>query len=247
MREVFWLERSEADVPTADDWLSDSEAVRLSSLHIPKRRADWRLGRWTAKCAVAAALNFPIDRLVLKDIQIRAASTGEPEVTLPDYAPAVTISISHCAGSAICAVALGKVALGCDLEAVESRSDAFVADYFTSEEQEMIAHSSAADRSLLVTLLWSAKESALKALHVGLRADTRSVTVSPFDSQGERFSNASGSDWFPLQVRCADGTMFQGWWRHTGDAMRTLVAAPPSTPPIELRALVRPAATAMSS
>ncbi len=52
-------------------------------------------------------------------------------------------------------------------------SDAFVADYFAPEEQTLIAHSSPADRELMLALLWSAKESALKALREGLRLDTR--------------------------------------------------------------------------
>ena len=69
--------------------------------------------------------------------------------------------------------------LGCDLEIVEPRSDAFIADYFTAEEQALIERTSAADRSLLLALLWSAKESALKALRAGLRLDTRSVIVRP--------------------------------------------------------------------
>jgi len=34
------------------------------------------------------------------------------------------------------------VEIGCDLEVVEPRSDAFVADYFTSEEQALIARAS---------------------------------------------------------------------------------------------------------
>lgn len=249
--DVFWLEQSEADVPAEDGWLSENEASHLSGLRIPKRHADWRLGRWTAKCAVAATLNFPGNMPALQDIQIRAAATGEPEVSLPGNASAVTISISHRAGVAVCAVALGKVALGCDLEAVESRSDAFIADYFTPEEQKLIAQSDTRDRSFFVTLLWSAKESALKALHLGLRADTRSVIVTPLDSQNEpltkfdwraralsgsvHFADISGSEWRPLQVSCTDGAKFQGWWQHTADVVRTMVAGPPSAPPIQLR------------
>ena len=185
--DVYWLEQSEADVPAADDWLSESEAVQLSRFRFAKRRADWRLGRWTAKCAVAASLKLPDDHRSLKKIEISAASTGQPEVTLVGRTERVTISISHRDGIAICAVAVGDVKLGCDLEVIEPRSDAFIADYFTAEEGELIAQTSGEKRPLLVSLLWSAKESALKALHVGLRADTRSVRVNPVDSQGHWF------------------------------------------------------------
>jgi len=249
--DVYWLEQSEADVPAADDWLSESEAVQLSSFRFAKRRADWRLGRWTAKCAVAASLKLADTHRPLKKIKISAASTGQPEVTLVESAERVTISISHRNGIAICAVAVGSVKLGCDLEVIEPRSDAFIADYFTAEEGELIAQTSGEKRTLLVSLLWSAKESALKALHVGLRADTRSVGVNPVDSHGHwvaetsaratdsgsapELSNVSSTYWHRLQVHCADGGDFRGWWQRTGNILRTVVASPSPALPIELR------------
>lgn len=68
--------------------------------------------------------------------------------------------------------------LGCDLELIEPHSDALVADYFTADEQAMVARTLAADRSRGLDLLWSAKESALKGLRVGLRLDIRCVSVT---------------------------------------------------------------------
>ena len=112
---------------------------------------------------------------------------ANPKCVLRGRAETVTISISHRNGIAICAVAVGIVKLGCDLEIIEARSDAFIADYFTAEEQELIAQGRQEDRLLLVSLLWSAKESALKALHVGLRADTRSVEVKDVAWRGRCF------------------------------------------------------------
>ena len=260
---VYWLEQSEADVPAADDWLSENEAARLSGFRFAKRRADWRLGRWTAKCAIAASLKLPDGPSTLRQIEIIPASTGQPEAVLRDRAETVTISISHRSGIAICAVAVGDVNLGCDLEIIEPRSDAFIADYFTTEEQELIAQTGAEKQSLLVSLLWSAKESALKALHVGLRADTRSVSVDPVGSLDNWFeektedmieggrptelSNLSATNWRPLQVHCADGTIFRGWWRHSGNILRTMVAAPPPVPPIELKCSNPVAATSLPS
>jgi 4'-phosphopantetheinyl transferase len=248
---VFWLQQSVADIPATDDWLTESEATRLNSFRFAKRRADWRLGRWTAKRAVAACLELPNDASSLRKIEIIPASTGQPEVTLCDRAETVTISISHRQGIAICAVARGTVQLGCDLEIVELRSDAFIADYFTMKEQELIARTTGDKRTLLVALLWSAKESALKALHVGLRADTRSVEVaelglsddwsketdedSPSRSLPAGMSDISRSTWRPLQVQCADGTALCGWWQRSGNNLRTIVASPPPAPPVELQ------------
>ena len=231
--DAYWLEQTATDVPAENDWLNASEAVRLNGLRFPKRRADWRLGRWTAKRAVAVCLNLPLDRHTLAGIEIRPAPTGAPEVFLANAPARAGISLSHREGTAVCAVALATAALGCDLEMIEPHSDAFVADYFTAEEQKLVADTPAADRVRLLALLWSAKESMLKALHAGLRLDTRSVIVSPVheDEADEWAADA----WHPLRVSGANGDVFHGWWRHRDDLLRTVVAAPPPIPPILLK------------
>ena len=73
-------------------------------MRFAKRQADWRLGRWTAKNAVAAYLNLPSDPQALTDIEIRPAPSGAPEVFIADQPARVTISLSHRAGVAACAV-----------------------------------------------------------------------------------------------------------------------------------------------
>ncbi|MBZ5619219.1 MAG: 4'-phosphopantetheinyl transferase superfamily protein [Acidobacteriia bacterium] len=242
---VYWLEQTQADVPVDNRWLGASEAARLNAMRFAKRRADWRLGRWTAKRAVAVYMNAPGDPKALAGIEIRAAPSGAPEAFVANKPAAVTISLSHRTGIAICAVAQSGAALGCDLETIEPRSDTFVADYFTDEEQALIARASAANRPRLVTLLWSGKESALKALHEGLRLDTRGVMVSAIGAScgGEGQGCVENPDltfepsrdldtWRPLDVRCTGGQVFHGWWQSTGDLVRTLVANPPPVPPI---------------
>jgi hypothetical protein len=37
----------------AENWLSPSEAARLNTMRFPEWRSDWKLGRWTAKNALA--------------------------------------------------------------------------------------------------------------------------------------------------------------------------------------------------
>jgi 4'-phosphopantetheinyl transferase len=229
---VYWLEQTEADVPIENDWLSANEAVCLNGMRFAKRRADWRLGRWAAKLALSVTLDAPAHPEAFKRIEIRPAPSGAPEAFFDDRPAGVTISLSHRSGVAACAVAMSGVEMGCDLEVVEPRSDAFVADYFTIEEQALVAHASAADRDRLLALLWSGKESALKALRAGLRLDTRLVIVIPcaasFDLNG----------WNQLRVRCTGDRcpgVFHGWWQNAGNMVRTVVAAPPPDPPIRLR------------
>jgi 4'-phosphopantetheinyl transferase len=223
--DVYWLEQNAGDVPARDDWLSAGEARVFDNMRFAKRRADWRLGRWTAKCALAAYFDVAGDPHALAAIGIMPAPSGAPLVFFADQPAAVTISLSHRAGQAICAVARPGVMLGCDLEMVEPRSDAFAADYFAPDEQALVAGASPADRYRLLALLWSAKESALKALRVGLRLDTRCVSVSP-SGLGQ-----AGDDWHPLEARYADQT-FQGWWQSRSNLIRTLVGVPPPRPPV---------------
>lgn len=221
---VYWLEQTESGLPPGNNWLSSDEARQLDRLRFAKRRNDWRLGRWTAKRALALCLGIPEQPDVLAKIQIHASPSGAPEVLLDAQlanqfaiqpAPC-TISLSHSCGRAVCAVALSRATLGCDLEQIAPRSDAFVADYFTIEEQAAVAGSPPADRPRVSTLIWSAKESALKALHTGLRLDTRSLIVSAGESSG---------DWHPLQVRKKeDDQIFVGWWQEAEGFVRTIVS-----------------------
>jgi 4'-phosphopantetheinyl transferase len=237
--ETHWLEQSEADLPAHDDWLSSEETTLLSRMRFAKRRADWRLGRWTAKRAAAAYLNLPGDTHALREIEVRPASSGAPELFLANSPAAVTISISHRGGIAACAIAMGGVRLGCDLELIEPHGDGFVADYFTSEEQELVAREPEQDRLRLVALLWSAKESTLKALREGLRLDTRCLAVS-FNPQANHAAGALRQDpelnrWRPLQVGYAGGETFDGWWQCTGQLVRTLVGCPSPLAPLLLK------------
>ncbi len=215
---IGYLLAEATDVPDGDTWLAPSEAAFQQTLHISHRRADWRLGRWAAKKALAAWLAQPIapDR-----IAIHPAPDGAPEMLLDGTAAPVALSYSHRAGRALCMLAPQGTVLGCDLEFIEPRTDAFIADYFTAAERDLVTASPEIDRPLLANLLWSAKESALKALRTGLRMDTRSVEVElergPLD----------GSGWQALRVRLvATGEVFQGWWRREGDYLLTMCASP---------------------
>ncbi len=190
---------------------------------------------------------------------MRPAPSGAPEIFLRNRWAPVSVSLSHRAGRAVCTVAASRCALGCDLEVVESHSDAFVADYFAPEEQALVALIAPQDRPWLVTLLWSAKESALKALGAGLRIDTRRVVVTPVHtlrSQPNDGANSRPADygespefavrqpdvdgWRPLRVEHLNDQIFRGWWQRTGNLVRTIVAAPPPSRPLFLNARSSP-------
>jgi len=218
---VYWLEQTAADVPEEDQWLGASELLALERLRFAKRRKDWRLGRWTAKLAVADCLDLPTDIFALANIEIRAADSGAPEVVMSGNRDApITISLSHRATTALCSVVQSEISLGCDIEMVERRSDAFVDDYFTADEKAFIERASELDRPLLVTLVWSAKESALKALQTGLRLDTNCVDVD----LAFPLPRPTADGWSPLQIRYAGTQIFRGWWGNHNNMVRTIVS-----------------------
>ena len=74
---------------------------------------------------------------------------------------------------------------------------------------------------------FAAKESALKVLQVGLRADTREVEV---DFGQERRPDG----WASLAVTGRDGSAFAGWWRRDGVFLLTLAGRRQAPPPLQL-------------
>ncbi len=225
MSGLGWISQGMADVPTHDGWLSPREAEYVSRLRLPKRRGEFKLGRWTAKQAVARRLGRSLLPAELRAIVIDRASDGAPAPFVEDRPAPLSLTMSDRADQAVCLVGPSGSALGCDLELVEPRSDAFVADYLTPSEQRLVAAAGGGEgRDLLANLIWCGKESALKILRTGLRRDTRSVEVSFPDEPPVE-------GWTPFGVRTSEGELFPGWWRRYGAFLLTVAAAARFSPP----------------
>ena len=195
-------------VPENDDWLSAGEHKVLSGLRFSKRRDDWRLGRWTAKRTILEFMRRKSGRDAdLSHYEIRAAADGAPEVFLRNDPADVAISISHAGGRGFCAAGPPNLDPGCDIELLEPRGEWLTADYFTPEEIEFVSTVPTENKVLVANLIWSAKESVLKALRTGLRRDTRDITIRP-DFIGRK------DDWLCWKGLCRQTTReFYGRWR----------------------------------
>ena len=224
---TWWLARGEDQLPAAADWLSPAELSRAGALRYTKRRTDFLLGRWTLKLAVARTLGWPDDHDVLARIESRAAATGAPRLYIDGQPADRGVSLSDRAGCAVCLVAARAAAVGCDVEIVEPRSDAFVRDYLTQAEQRLAGPAGPA-RDAAANLIWSAKESALKVLETGLRRDTRSVEVAVAELSPPQRT------WSALRVRTAAGEVFPGWWRRSGEFLVTACWPGGGPPPVAL-------------
>jgi len=224
---TWWLARGEDQLPATEDWLSTAERSRAGALRYTKRRTDFLLGRWTLKLAVVKVLGWPDDPATLARIEGRNAPSGAPRLYLDGQPALQGVSLSDRAGCAVCLVAARAAAVGCDVEIVEPRSDAFVRDYLTPAEQRL-ADTAGPARDMAANLIWSAKESALKVLTTGLRRDTRSVEVTVAElSPLER-------TWSALRVRTAEGADFPGWWRRSGPFLITACWPGGGPPPAAL-------------
>ena len=217
---MCWLARPAAGVPDGDDWLTPHERAYADRQRFTKRRSEFRMARYAAKSALARVLDLPDDAAALARIEIRHEPSGAPFACVDGRRADWQISLTDRADWAVCLLARGAGRIGCDLELVEPRSAAFVADFFTAAEQSVVA--AAAERDLAANLIWSAKESALKVLTTGLRRDTRSVEVS---------ATPTGSGWRPLQITAVEGDAYPGWWRRDGSFVLTIATATATDPP----------------
>jgi len=213
---LLWLSASWVSLPTGFDWLGPPELAVLASLRFPKRRTDWLLGRWTAKRVVHASLDPPAPSL--SEIEVHAAPDGAPEVFIRGVPGNLELSISHSNSMSLCVVAPIGSSPGCDIERIEVRPPFLLSDYFLDEEVRYVSERAPAERAAYETLVWSAKESALKSLRSGLRRDTRSVVFHA--GAGE-----SAAGWRPFVVDCVEtGRRFFGWWRTRDDFVLTITS-----------------------
>jgi 4'-phosphopantetheinyl transferase len=219
-----WLEGRADEVPAGDAWLAEAERGLLGPGATAPRRADWRLGRWTAKRALAAWLGLPAGVETWSALAVVPAPDGAPVPRYRGQPLRVSLSLSHRAGWSIAAVGAPGIEVGCDVERIEPRSAGFVDDYLTGSERALWVAQQGGDRDALVNRIWSAKESVLKLARRGLRVDPREVEI--------RFSPAGPSQgWRAFSAHWAPLGDCRGWWRSQDERIFTLVSHPELAPP----------------
>ena len=111
-----------------------------------------------------------------------------------------SISISHRDDWGAAGLSLDPAAsLGIDLETIDARGGDWCADYFVAHEMDAVRAAGEA-RDRVVATIWSAKESALKALGLGLRMDPRriEVRIAPADRSSAEWLV---DGWVPVELR----------------------------------------------
>jgi len=213
-------------LPSELGWLTPGERERFDGFRFDKRRRDWLLGRWAAKNALLGISG--LSKRNIRRFEVTSAPNGAPMPKLDGWPYRVGLSLSHSNDRALATVSRGAKALGCDIELIEPRSDVFVETYFTAAEREHVEHASSSFRDSLVTKIWSAKESTLKALHTGLQADTRSVEVT---DDGD----CAGEGWGVARAVVENAGEFSCLWRLDGDFVLSIATRDPVETPIPKR------------
>ena len=174
----------------------------LERLRFVRRRRKWLLGRWAAKSLLQGVETLRTGTrpdaatlLIFNEPSGAPYAAREPEGRLP-----IHISISHREHWGVAGASLVPAeSLGIDIETIEARGTDWCADYFVAHEMDAVrAAGDARDR--VVATIWSAKESALKALGVGLRMDPRRVEVRVAPSDCASAPEALDG-WTPLDLR----------------------------------------------
>ena len=255
---IYWLIQTTAAHPglaagvAPAGLLSAEETAVFNRFTVLKRCQDWLLGRWTMKLLLQEIIRQDSGQTIAQDsISILAGKDGAPRAsfaaTYGDLDLPFSVSISHSHDTSLCAaVAQPDWPLGVDIEFIEPRSANFAADFFTEEEIEQVRDVAPDSRETLLTAVWSGKEAALKAVHEGLRSDTRSVScrfegvegTGPFrDRRGDLVGNCeeAGRDagalkWQSFGIRWERDAdlkkypLLNGWWMVSGEFVLTMAA-----------------------
>lgn len=180
---IFWsiqnIDTRIGEISFADPlpYLGDQEKKIFQKLKIPKRKREWLGARLLAKDLIRAVDKRLGDK-EFREIEVLNEPSGAPVLAISgDEGNTGKVSLSHSNGVALCAYSSDDIQFGIDLELVESRAKEFVEDFFTAGELDQVSKLPTGAQNLFITVIWSGKESVLKALSSGLRVDTRSVEV----------------------------------------------------------------------
>ncbi len=180
---VSWLAARQEELPRGEAWLTEAEREVLSRLRVPKRRGDWLLGRWVAKRALVLAGEAETGRATSPSSRPPPAPPRRSSSAAPpaSRSPSRTATASPSRRS-------GRPASASASTSRRSRSApaGFLGDWFTPAEQAFVAGAGAGEAALAATLVWSAKESVMKALREGLRIPPKAVEVAPRPRPGRR-------------------------------------------------------------
>jgi len=119
------------------------------------------------------------------EIQFAMGPNKKPILKTRAAKPAIHFNLSYRNKYALLAIS-SKASIGVDIEEVGSIPDftAFVSDYFSREEQQIILEKKTKEEQLsLLFTLWTMKEALLKSLSIGVKGTFATYNLCPFLQQ----------------------------------------------------------------
>ena len=211
-----------------DKYFSLEEQSEYSRFKVIKRQFEWISSRIISKKMIKHILKG--EKLYFPDIRIKKEDTGQPYIYISGQGRLEgKFSLSHSNGYVFCGYSPSKeLIFGLDLEKIEARSLEFVQDYFTSREIERYQVLDGNDKEEYTTMVWSAKESVLKTLGLGLSIDTRKVEIIP----SENSSRLTGWNSCSVKLENKMNLNMNVYWQKIDGFIRTICV--PEEVPIRL-------------
>lgn len=160
------------------------------------KRADWMAGRIAAKIVLRNFFQHNcFTSIPFHEIKIRSNKLQKPfcqvkKVPSEKINAYIDLSIAHTGGIGIAALSRKKEDgyVGVDIEKIRMFEEDFLESFLTEKELIRVKNASESSRNLAATLLWSIKESYVKACGQGLLIHPRSVAVAVCEGAKNRFA-----------------------------------------------------------
>jgi len=149
------------------DFLSSEELIIWQKKNHNRKKMEWLSARFSAKIAALEWLKevhnieLPPDKIIILN-----SLSGVPHFKLPLHLESPNLSLSHTDGKGLAAISYSSF-IGCDIEKVKKRHPNFKKVFLTVKEIELWFQAEDIgnlNNDLVETLLWSAKESVIKAI-----------------------------------------------------------------------------------
>ncbi|MFP4229169.1 MAG: 4'-phosphopantetheinyl transferase family protein, partial [Salinivenus sp.] len=156
----------ETSIPRWRDWLSEEERGRLMSFGSDQRKEAFLAGRAVARRLLGAKMDVAPAK-----VPLRRAEDGAVDVVGTDW----HVSIAHSGPRALAAAARHNV--GGDVERIVPR-DPEVARFLLRPDERDLLDTLPYDRNRALLLVWTLKESVLKARRTGFRTSPKGLRLT---------------------------------------------------------------------
>jgi 4'-phosphopantetheinyl transferase len=204
------------------DLLQAVDRGRAENARSPRAERDWRVSRALLQQArpvapeSSGAAPLSPGQCALSSAQsVLSPAQSALSPTQPALSPGQSVlspgqpvlSLSHSGGHALVGIAPAGWRIGVDLEAIRARDTGRLAQWCcTDAEQQALAHcADEARRSKAFYLLWTLKESFIKAANLDFPADMRSVGLMPDAPPSPALDLPADAGWEK------DGHPWAGW------------------------------------